>query len=385
MAEADPVYRVGISGSYGGMNLGDEAILQAIVQQLRQSLSVEITVFSRNPEDTLRRHQVERAVPVRELSRQEILPEIERLDLFIFGGGGILFDSDIRNYLREVFLAHDVGVPVMVYAIGVGPLGEPSNQALVRDALYRAAAVTVRDREAYKVLEEAGVHSNIVITADPAYLLEPEPLPRGMLGREGLGRNQRLVGISVREPGPAAPDISEEHYHSILANAADYVVDRLDTDLVFVSMEPRTLDLQHSHAIIARMAYARRATVLKGDYTSGQILSLVGRFEFALGMRLHFLLFAAMHHVPFVALPYAGKVLGLLGQLGMDDTPFQRLPMRQMNAGQLLAHIDRAWDFRQDLRARVDKVLPSLKERARETNRIAVELLMSGTTRRRAA
>ena len=60
------VYRVGISGSYGGMNLGDEAILQAMVSQMRETVPVEITVFSKNPEDTLRRHRVERAVPVRE-------------------------------------------------------------------------------------------------------------------------------------------------------------------------------------------------------------------------------------------------------------------------------------------------------------------------------
>jgi polysaccharide pyruvyl transferase WcaK-like protein len=60
-------YRVAISGSYGGMNLGDEAILQCIVSELRNSLPVEITVFTRDPEDTLRRHRVERAIPVRKL------------------------------------------------------------------------------------------------------------------------------------------------------------------------------------------------------------------------------------------------------------------------------------------------------------------------------
>gem|GEM_PF-4460139 len=54
---------------------------------------------------------------------------------------------------------------------------------------------------------------------------------------------------------------------------------RLDADLVFVPMEPHTLDLQHSHAVISRMAAASRATVLKGDYSSGQILALVGRFK----------------------------------------------------------------------------------------------------------
>ena len=60
----DRPFRVGISGSYGGLNLGDEAILEGILGQLRGSLPVEVTVFSRNPEDTLRRHRVERAVPV---------------------------------------------------------------------------------------------------------------------------------------------------------------------------------------------------------------------------------------------------------------------------------------------------------------------------------
>ncbi|MFL6649277.1 MAG: polysaccharide pyruvyl transferase, partial [Sulfurifustaceae bacterium] len=82
-------YRVGISGSYGGLNLGDEAILQSIIEQLSNSVTAEITVFTRDVEDTRRRHpRVARAVPVRALARNEIVPEIERLDLFILGGGG---------------------------------------------------------------------------------------------------------------------------------------------------------------------------------------------------------------------------------------------------------------------------------------------------------
>ena len=69
-------FRIGISGSYGGLNLGDEAILRGIIQQLRAALPVEITVFSRDAEDTRERHAVERVVPVRKLSRDEVLPEV---------------------------------------------------------------------------------------------------------------------------------------------------------------------------------------------------------------------------------------------------------------------------------------------------------------------
>ncbi len=54
-------YKVGIVGSYGGLNLGDEAIVQCIIRQLRRSLPVEKTVLSRNTKDTRARHRVERA------------------------------------------------------------------------------------------------------------------------------------------------------------------------------------------------------------------------------------------------------------------------------------------------------------------------------------
>ena len=47
------------------------------------------------------------------------------------------------------------------------------------------------------------------------------------------------------------------------------------------------------------MAHAQRATVLKGEYTSGQMLTIIGHFAFAVGMRLHFLIFAAIQRVPF--------------------------------------------------------------------------------------
>src|SRR6478752_4239672 len=103
--------RIGISGSYGGMNLGDEAILEGILSQLRATISADITVFSRNPADTLARHQVERAVSTRARTRREMIPEIEQLDLFILGGGGILYDRDAKEYLREVSIATELNIP----------------------------------------------------------------------------------------------------------------------------------------------------------------------------------------------------------------------------------------------------------------------------------
>jgi polysaccharide pyruvyl transferase CsaB len=370
MAKSKPAFRVGISGSYGGLNLGDEAILKGIVKELRGSLPVEITVFSRDAEDTKARHEVDRVVPVRKLSRDEVLPEVQRLDLLILGGGGILFDGEAQVFLREIMLAHEHRVPVMVYAISAGPLKDPAAQKAVQDGLGAAAVVTVRERGARQVLEDIGVRREILVTADPALLLEPEPLPKDALKREGLDHGRHLVGVSVREPGAAAPEIGEQAYHKLLADAADFMVDRYDADVVFVPLEPRMIDVQQAHAVVAQMLRAPRATVLKGEYTSGQLLSLMKHFAFAVGMRLHFLIFASLQKVPFVALPYAPKVAGFLDDLGIEMPPLQ-----QVSAGRLIAYIDHAWDRRRLLQGRISRALPGLRERAAATNDIAVRLL----------
>src|SRR5260370_726170 len=79
-------YRIAISGSYGGMNLGDEAILEAILKEIQASgLEVEIVVFSKNPADTEQRHKVH-PVAIREIHKDEVLEQLKRLDLLILGG-----------------------------------------------------------------------------------------------------------------------------------------------------------------------------------------------------------------------------------------------------------------------------------------------------------
>jgi polysaccharide pyruvyl transferase CsaB len=369
---ANTISRVGISGSYGGWNMGDEAILQGIIGELRRSMPVEITVFTRDPADTRRRHGVEHAVPVREALRDDVLPALKPLDLLILGGGGILFDAEVPIYHREVELAHELGVPVMVYGVSAGPLNDPVSQAQVRRIFDVAEAATVRDRRAKHLLEYCGVRREVRVTADPALLIEPEALPSHVLEAEGLKRRRRLVGMSVREPGPAAPDLAETDYHSLLANAADYIVDRLDADVVFIPMERRQHNLQHSHAVLARMRGVHHASVLRGEYSVGQLLSLAGHFEFAVGMRLHFLILGALQRVPFVPLPYAPKVVAFVEEFGLEPPQLGGL-----SAGQLIALIDRAWDSREDMREKIARALPALQAKARENNAIAVQLLLA--------
>jgi polysaccharide pyruvyl transferase WcaK-like protein len=284
-----------------------------------------------------------------------------------------LFDESIEAFLRDVNWAKELGIPVMVYAVSVGPLKKPDAKQRVVEVLNRVDKITVRENEAKRILHDLGVEQDIEVTADPALLLKPQPFTKEMLSKEGIDTQDTLVGFSVREPGPAAPDLNIDHYHSILANAADFMVERFDSQVVFVPMEGgENKDPQHSHAVISKMSNAKRATVLKGEYSSGEVLGLMKHMSFAVGMRLHFLIFAGIQKVPFVALPYATKVSGYLSDLEMPMPPITAL-----NVGKLCAFLDRSWDTRERIRKRLEDKLPGLRKRAKVTNQILCEFLRS--------
>jgi len=354
------------------MNLGDEAILEVILRELRATVDADVTVFSQNAKDTEQRHKV-RAVPIRELHKNEVLEELRNLDLFVLGGGGILYDEVIEGFLRDVIWAKELDVPVMIYAISAGPIKTTESKQLVHQVLNKVDKITVREGEAKRVLTDLGVDQDIEITSDPALLLKPQNFTKDMLKKEGINPDSPLVGFSVREPGPAAPDLNIEQYHAMLANAADYMVERFDAQVLFVPMEGgENKDPQHSHAVISKMANTKRANVLKGEYTSGEVLGLMKHMSFAVGMRLHFLIFAGIQKVPFVPLPYASKVSGYLSDLEMPMPPITAL-----NVGKLCAFLDRSWDLRHQLKKRLEEKVPPLQERAKRTNRILCDLLQS--------
>ncbi len=107
---------VGIAGSYGGLNVGDEAILTVAVSALRTALpEVEVVAFSRNVSHTRDHHEVDRVVPAREAMRAQIKCEVQRLDLLLLGGGGILYDREAASHLHLARVAQQMEVPTATY------------------------------------------------------------------------------------------------------------------------------------------------------------------------------------------------------------------------------------------------------------------------------
>jgi polysaccharide pyruvyl transferase CsaB len=336
--------RIGVLGSYGGLNLGDEAILTCVLQALRQIRpTAERVIFSRCPEHT-RDHFGTAAVAYTGVSQDQLIEAETGLDLLVLGGGGVLHDGQAGGIMRPVRLAHRLGIPTFGYAIGAGPLTDHDDMRLVREVVEQMTDLTVRDHESILVLEGTGITRQIQVTADAALLLEPEEFTDEMLVREGIDTQTRLVGMSVREPGRAANHLDESSYHGLLAEVADFMACRLQAQIVFVPMERG--DIAHAHAVLSAMSAPDAARILNRTYGPAQIAGLMRHLDLAVGMRLHFLMFAACAGVPVLPLPYAGKVFDFAQAVGAPALT----GLARRETGPLLAELDRLWDERRPRR-----------------------------------
>jgi polysaccharide pyruvyl transferase WcaK-like protein len=353
--------RVGVLGSYGGLNLGDEAILTCLLKNLRGIRpTAEIVVFSRNPQHT-EAHFDTAAVAWSDVAQEEILKAETGLDILALGSAGILHDGQARWFLRPVRMAHKLGIRTFGYAMGAGPLTDLEESRHVQEVIQDITDLTVRDQESKLVLERVGVTRHIPVTADPAVLLEPEEFTPDMLIREGIDPNCRLVGMSVREPGRAADNLDVNSYHGLLAEVADFITRRLEAEVVFVPMERK--DISHAHAVLSATSDPEAGRVLNGNYRPAQIAGLMHHLDFAVGMRLHFVIFAACAGVPVLPLPYAGKVFDFAQRVGAPALT----GVARSEAGPLLAELDRLWDERAENTQQLRQRILVLRERARET------------------
>ncbi|MEW5763106.1 MAG: polysaccharide pyruvyl transferase CsaB [Bacillota bacterium] len=301
-----------ISGYYGFKNSGDEAMLCAIINALREKIpGVEIVVLSHRPAETAAEFGV------RAVSRWNpfrLWRELGAADLLLSGGGSLLQDVtgpfSILYYLGVIYLARLRGRKVCLYGQGVGPLRYLHSRWLTRRIVSRVDLVTLRDPASRQELEGLGVKAPIYVTADPVLGVSTTPgdLARGreILARAG-GGGQPALGISLR-PWAGAPRLVE-----VFAALGDRL-SRAGWDIVFVPMQGAA-DL----AVIRQVTAKMREKSIVLDRVGGfrDLMAVAGCFAVAVGMRLHFLVFAALAGVPVIGLGYDPKVNRFLEQVGM--------------------------------------------------------------------
>ena len=299
-----------ICGAYGMGNAGDEAILEAIIREMRAiDPAMPITVLTRDPEGTRVRFGVR---TIHTLNIFGFLRAARQTALYINGGGSLIQDVTSRRslwfYLFTIRAAKRLGCRVLMYGCGIGPVLYKGDIRLTRRVLNRCVdAITLREPDSMAQLEKFGVTApEIILASDPALTLPPAPEAEidAVMSESGADPQGRYLCFALRRwPGfmEKAPAFSA---------AARYGHEKYGLTPLFLSINHRN-DSDAAKAVIAGLSETPYRA-LPGPLPPELAIGVISRMEIVVSMRLHGLIFAAGRGVPLVGVSYDPKVTAFL-------------------------------------------------------------------------
>ena len=356
-----------ICGAYGRGNAGDDAILDAILQEIRSlDPDMPVTVLSKDPAATRLTYRV------RSIHRSHILSwrkAMRKSVLYLNGGGSLIQDVTSRRslwyYLYNIRSAHALGCRVQMYGCGIGPVTREKHRRMAARTLNSCVdIITLREPDSQAELQAMGVTSpQILLTADPALTLRAatEDETDSVLLCAGIPPHGKYLCFALRRwPGfeEAAP---------ALRAAAAYAYETHGLTPVFLSVEKH---LDPGAGRIAADGLSVPHYFLDDAGKAGTIIGALSRMEAVVSMRLHALIFAAGQGIPLVGIVYDPKVSSFLRYIGQE----QFADLSALTEDKLCRMIDRAVEQSHDTAAQAAAVR-KLQEMEHRNVRAAQSLL----------
>lgn len=307
-------YDVVMSGYYGFNNSGDDALLTAIINNLREyKEDVRILTLSKNPKQTQKLFKVD---AINRFNPFKIIPSLKKSKLFLNGGGTLIHDAtsshSLYYYLYLMNLAKKLGLKLVVYANGIGPF-KPKNEKIAAFVTKKADLITLRDELSQTELRRIGVdNENVFVTADPAITLSscPDFETLKLMKEHGIEKDEKYMAVSVRGWNKC-----DKLFEAKLAGICDYVYEKYNIKTIFITMRPSE-DLIISQNILSKMAH--KGYIIETEQSAEKLMGIISKCHLVIGMRLHSLIYATTMCVPLIGVIYDPKIKGFLDYINQD-------------------------------------------------------------------
>lgn len=305
-----------ICGAYGMGNAGDEAILEAIVAEMRSvDADMPLTILSRAPEIIGQKFDVN---AIHMFDIPAFLRAVSGARLYVNGGGSLIQDvtstRSLWYYLFTIAAAKKLGCRVMMYGCGIGPVSRRMNRRLVRRVLSRNVdTVTLREASSAAELEEYGVSGpEVILSADPVFALAEQPTDAAMKAVDSMEIEDggKYIGLCVRR-WPGYADKAE-----CFAKAAEYAQAKYGLTPVFI---PINYPGDAQAASLAASQMNCESIEIQQQMPTDVTAELIRRMSAVVSVRLHGLIFAVTQSVPVVGVSYDPKVTAFLEYIGQDN------------------------------------------------------------------
>lgn len=298
-----------MSGYYGFGNMGDDSLLQQIVDVIKTlDKNITITVLSRKPRLTSRTYGVN---SINRFNVISIRNAMKHAKLLINGGGNLLQNKtsnrSLRYYIYIMKLAKKHGLKLMLYASGIGPIQGEKYLAMTKGILNAADVITLREELSLADINKMGVHNpNISVTCDPVFNLDcaDENWVKYVMYREGLSLNKRYFLFCPRSIKDSFIHLPH-NFDNLLAEACLQIARRYKIEPIIIPLQPKT-----DYTICKKIAAYTNGKVISG-LTAAELAGLTKHMEFVASLRLHLLIYSISTATPVIAIDCDPKIKGL--------------------------------------------------------------------------
>ncbi|MBR5506053.1 MAG: polysaccharide pyruvyl transferase CsaB [Clostridia bacterium] len=354
-----------LSGYYGFNNSGDDALLLALVTDLKAAKSdARLAVLSSNPLSTRKMYKVDAYERVSLIKLHKLF---KNSAVLLSGGGSLIQDEtsskSLWYYLFIIAFAKRCGMKVMQIASGIGPVNKKCNRRLTASVLNRNVdRITLREQKSYGELRDMGVTVPAQVTADPAISLTGESSERI---REIFDANSipfdEYICVALRKWKHASPDFEDN-----MAKALDHAAKVHGKAIVFVPMQ-YPADLAIARSICAKMS--QKAYIIETPFTIREAIGIIRYSSLVVAMRLHSLVYAVSCSVGVIAIKYDPKIDGFMEYFRQSYIA----DVATVTDSQLKELIDTFYSEHADNSS--DNLCTEMKQKAKRNAAIAVQLL----------
>jgi polysaccharide pyruvyl transferase WcaK-like protein/glycosyltransferase involved in cell wall biosynthesis len=408
---------IGVLGHYGNANLGDEAIIHAVMTEVRRRRG-NLLAVSNNPADTAWRHDVpavslhsgerreaghgaahvpapDDPVPARPARRAgvlraarraagrvvrglggvgaevasswRILRHLRRVDLLLVAGSNQMLDNFGGPWefpyinLKWSILARMAGCRVAWISVGAGPLDSRLSRRFVRASLRLADYVSVRDEGSLRLLRDIGVKREILVFPDLAHGLAHD---QGALAPRERDGGRPTIGINPmpmydgRYWPEAAPEKNRRFVSELAALAAGAIKE--GHDVFFFATHPRDARVARDILALMEAEHGQRpggADLVRSSATTEALLRDIASADLVVTTRFHGALLSLLVGRPTLAISYYRKTQELMADLGHGDD--LAIPLDDLRAADALERLRLLED-------RAEKLVPAMRQKSAE-------------------
>jgi polysaccharide pyruvyl transferase WcaK-like protein len=362
--------KIGLLDHMGFGNMGDAAIHESFVQNIKKRLPNALLVaFSQNPNDTRRRHTIE-SFPINWDCAGSIDSEKQRaskgtvselrslfsgfrvvhgigrrvyrfckelahlwrsfrvvrsLDLLIISGGGQLCDlwwSQPYNVFKFCVLGKLARTPVFIVGVGADLIRARRSRFFARWAVQLATYASFRDAESQALIRSLGVKKETYVCPDPAYGLDlrdyklshPSKAARAKVGLNPMGFCDPRTW----------PRQDEKVYNNYLDKLAEFslwlLAQNYDLELFTsdIGIDKYAIHDLMERVLVRTSAHLSARVVCRPMLDLGQLLRQMTAFDFVVTPKFHGVVFSHLLKKPVIALSYLPKIDYLMRRTGRN-------------------------------------------------------------------